>query len=166
MKTLNLAYDLLTSFLPFVLSKIDRVTFGLLNEAEIAASKISDPTAPKSRSLTAIPFVGKDCPSERSEFAQPDVVISLTILAYRYEGLRRSDLRSVLKELQTDLSEEQGATQNRPSFKKFAQWVKMGGGKVRGVRKDITERRAGKITGIFHVVFPYSFSRCKFSQGC
>jgi hypothetical protein len=143
MKMLNLAYDLLTSFLPFVLAKIDRVTFGLLNEAEIEASKISDPTAPKSRSLTAIPFVGKDCPSERSEFAQPDVVISLTVLAYRYEGLRRSDLRSVLKELQSDLSEEQGATQNRPSFKKFAQWVKQGGGKVRGVRKDVSDKRAG-----------------------
>jgi hypothetical protein len=158
MKMLNLAYDLLTSFLPFVLSKIDRVTFGLLNEAEIEASKISDPTAPKSRSLTAIPFVGKDCPSERSEFAQPDVVISLTILAYRYEGLRRSDLRLVLKELQTDLSEEQGATQNRPSFKKFAQWVRMGGGKVRGVRKDISERRAGMLADLFpqslyHTVF-------------
>jgi hypothetical protein len=158
MKMLNLAYDLLTSFIPFVLSKIDRVTFGLLNEAEIEASKISDPTAPKSRSLTAIPFVGKDCPSERSEFAQPDVVISLTILAYRYEGLRRSDLRSVLKELQTDLSEEQGATQGRPSFKKFAQWVKMGGGRVRGVRKDVAEKRTGNIAlqfppCFFHQIF-------------
>jgi hypothetical protein len=71
-----------------------------------------------------------------------------------------------LKELQTDLSEEQGATQNRPSFKKFAQWVKMGGGRVRGVRKDITERRAGRIVVIFLVVFPNSFSRCKLSQGC
>ena len=117
----------------------------LFNEAEIKASKIFDPNAPKSRALTAIPFVGKDCPSERSEFAKPDVVISLTILAYRYEGLRHEDLRSVLKQLQQDLSEESGNTQIRPSFQKFAQWVKMGGGKVRGVRKDITDKRSGRV---------------------
>ena len=146
---------------------IDRVTFGLLNEAEIAASKISDPTAPKSRSLTAIPFVGKDCPSERSEFAQPDVVISLTVLAYRYEGLRQDDVRKVLEQLQQDLSEEQGNTQNRPSFKKFAQWVKMGGGKVRGVRKDTTERRPGRVTFLSsYCVYIISlfFSRCSVCQ--
>jgi hypothetical protein len=166
MKMLNLAYDLLTSFVPFVLSKIDRVTFGLLNEAEIEASKLSDPTAPKSRSLTAIPFVGKDCPSERSEFAQPDVVISLTILAYRYEGLRRSDLRQVLKDLQVDLSEEQGPTQNRPSFKKFAQWVKMGGGKVRGVRKAISEKRTGDCQEA-KPLYSLTFCRCqRLCQGC
>ena len=33
--------------------------------------------------LTAVPFVGKDVPSTRSEFAHPDVVIGCTILAYR-----------------------------------------------------------------------------------
>ena len=38
----------------------------------------------------AVPFVGKDVPSRSSEFAHPDVVIGLTILAYRYEGLRKT----------------------------------------------------------------------------
>lgn len=33
-----------------------------------------DPTMPKSRSLTAVPFVGKDVPSERSEFAHPGIL--------------------------------------------------------------------------------------------
>ena len=42
---------------------------------------------PHSRSITAVPFVGKDVPSERSEFAHPDIVISLTILAFRYVRL-------------------------------------------------------------------------------
>lgn len=36
---------------------------------------------------------GKDVPSRASEFAHPDVVIGLTILAYRYEGLRRKGPR-------------------------------------------------------------------------
>lgn len=41
---------------------------------------------PRSRTLTAVPFVGKDVPSAASEFAHPDVVIGLTIMAFRYEG--------------------------------------------------------------------------------
>ena len=46
-----------------------------------------DPKMPKSRRVTAIPFIGKDVPSQRSEFKfHPDIVIGLTILAYRYEG--------------------------------------------------------------------------------
>lgn len=44
-----------------------------------------DPRMPKSRKVTAVPFVGKDVPSQKSEFSHPDVVIGLTILAYRYE---------------------------------------------------------------------------------
>jgi hypothetical protein len=31
----------------------------------------------------AVPFVGKDVPSRASEFAHPDVLIGLTILAFR-----------------------------------------------------------------------------------
>ncbi|CAJ1403476.1 unnamed protein product [Effrenium voratum] len=51
---------------------------------------------PLTRAKLAIPFVGKDVPSQSSEFAHPDVVIGLTILAYRYEGLRREDFDEVL----------------------------------------------------------------------
>lgn len=43
---------------------------------------------PRSRAKLAIPFISKDVPSPASEFAQPDIVIGLTVLAYRYEGLR------------------------------------------------------------------------------
>ena len=39
---------------------------------------------PRSRKLTAVPFVGKDVPSRASEFSHPDIVIGFTILAYRY----------------------------------------------------------------------------------
>ena len=97
-----------------------------------------DPTMPKSRSLTAVPFVGKDVPSERSEFAHPgislilaiilfsssivsfcittsipltviDIVIGLTILAFRYEGLRESDFITFMKDIQQKMWNEEGA---------------------------------------------------------
>ena len=46
---------------------------------------------PRSRFKLAIPFMGKDVPSRASEFAHPDIIIGLTVLAYRYEGLRKVD---------------------------------------------------------------------------
>lgn len=53
---------------------------------------------PRSRKFCAIPFVGKDVPSPASEFSFPDIVIGLTILAYRYQVVplaRPSSLRTV-----------------------------------------------------------------------
>lgn len=35
----------------------------------------------------AVPYFAKDCPTSRSEFSHPDVVIVLTCLCYYYEGL-------------------------------------------------------------------------------
>ena len=65
---------------------------------------------PASRELLALPFVGKDLPSAASEFAHPDVVIGLTILAFRYEGLRRSDFDRLVKQLRAELMAETGAS--------------------------------------------------------
>lgn len=41
-----------------------------------------DPTMPKSRSLTAVPFVGKDVPSERSEFAHPGIILLFVLILF------------------------------------------------------------------------------------
>lgn len=43
-----------------------------------------------------MPFVGKDVPSQAAEFAHPEVLIGLTIMAYRYEGLRSFDIREIV----------------------------------------------------------------------
>ena len=51
----------------------------------MAHARKTHPKMPRSRELLAVPFVGKDRPSEASEFSHPDVVIGLTIMAYRYE---------------------------------------------------------------------------------
>jgi hypothetical protein len=37
----------------------------------------------RSRLALAVPFIGKDVPSPSAEFAHPDVLIGLSVLAYR-----------------------------------------------------------------------------------
>ena len=81
-KMLNLAHAWLDQLLPHVLAKIDRVNYGLLTPTQLHAAG----DIPTSRRLLAVPFLGKDVPSQASEFAHPDVVIGFTILAYRYAG--------------------------------------------------------------------------------
>ncbi len=142
-KTLNLCHDLLHSVLPFVLSKIDRVSYGLLSEEQIVREKQSHLTYPRSRWMTAVPFVGKDVASERSEFAHPDIVISLTVLAFRYEGLRRFELKNLLKSLQHSMWEEQGPFSKRPSSRMYEHWVHLAGSRVRGSIREAATSGAG-----------------------
>jgi len=58
--------------------------------------------------LLAVPFRSKDCPSPRSEFSHPDVVILLTLLSYYYGGLTDEQLfdsfAHVLKSDQSDIN--------------------------------------------------------------
>ncbi len=58
--------------MPHCLAKINRVAYGMLTPADLAAC---DPTTPDSRKLLAVPFIGKDVPSRSSEFAHPDVLM-------------------------------------------------------------------------------------------
>jgi hypothetical protein len=119
-KLLNLATSWVCSLLIHVLSKIDRVSYGLLTALEIA---MADPRTPKSRLLMAVPFIGKDVPSQSSEFAHPDAVIGLTILAYRYEGLRISDLKRLVSQLKQDYSRQVGPRDLRPAALLFNEWL-------------------------------------------
>ena len=129
MKILNLAHTLLSAILPHVLGKIDRVSFGLLDD-DYLSTHHHDPT---SRKLLAVPFIGKDVPSARSEFSNPDVVIMLSISAYRYEGLRRQDFEQLLKTLISMVAREVGKIAERPSSLRWQQWIWLAGGRVRGV---------------------------------
>jgi hypothetical protein len=66
--------------LQFALStKRWRVNFGL-DSTRVPETKL------------AVPFRSKDCPSPRSEFSHPDVVILLTLLSYYYGGLTDEQL--------------------------------------------------------------------------
>lgn len=78
-KMLNLTHDWLHVFLPHCMKKVNRVSFGLLSDQECARALAVDPLMPQSRLKLGIPFVGKDVPSAASEFAQPDIIIGLTV---------------------------------------------------------------------------------------
>ena len=120
LQVLNLAYDLTCSFVPHTLSKVCRVNFGLLQPQD---EQVLGGEQPASRKLLGIPFVGKDVPSPAAEFAQPDVLIGATILAYRYEGMRRSDLKTCIRLLKENLQQESGPKSLRPAFVMFELWV-------------------------------------------
>jgi hypothetical protein len=55
-KMINLMYEWLASFLPFVLQKINRVSFGLLSAEDLARAMKIDPRISKARRFLAVPF--------------------------------------------------------------------------------------------------------------
>jgi Protein of unknown function (DUF3638) len=59
MKMLNLSHDLLRNFLPHVMSKINRVGFGLLSKQDLRLALESADSVSLARRLAAVPFVGK-----------------------------------------------------------------------------------------------------------
>ena len=119
---LNLARSWTTMLLPHCFSKIHRVKFGLLREADLAHLGGAD-AVNANRKLLAVPFVGKDAPSPTSEFAHPDAIIGLTILAYRYDGLRVEDMASVLRQLKDRMRIiEMGPIAMRPTHMRFERW--------------------------------------------
>jgi hypothetical protein len=85
------------------------------------------------RQLLAVPFVAKDTPSATNEFSHPDIRIGLTVLAYRYSGLRLSDMVPLLAHLRDRMESEFGPLRLRPTSLLFVKWVKLGGGRVKGV---------------------------------
>eukprot|EP01087_Luapelamoeba_hula_P004848 TRINITY_DN1482_c0_g1_i1.p1 TRINITY_DN1482_c0_g1~~TRINITY_DN1482_c0_g1_i1.p1 ORF type:complete len:4317 (-),score=602.49 TRINITY_DN1482_c0_g1_i1:51-13001(-) len=143
-KMLNLCRDWLKSYLPHVLQKIDRVSFGLLSKSDYERAIAADPHMPRTRAKLAVPFVGKDVPSQSSEFAHPDVIIGLTILAYRYEGLRWTDFVDIVSSLRSTLTLELGPFNERKSSIRYANWVKEAGGHVKGSRNYAAANEKGK----------------------
>ena len=92
-------------------------------------------SATASRKLLCVPFVGKDVPSPASEFSHPEVVIGLSILGYRYEGLRLADWRTLVKENKDMLKHEVGPVSDRPTSLRWKRWVEIAGGRVRGRKR-------------------------------
>ena len=146
-KLLNLYHSWLTHMLPFALSRVDRVAYGLLSPADLerAARRHADAegsvvtekhleAVPLARRLLAVPFVGKDRPSDASEFSHPDVLIGLTTLAVFHEGLRYGDVLWLLHDLQRDFRRETGPIKKRKSFKRYSRYVQLAGGRMRGLK--------------------------------
>ena len=132
MRLVNLGKDWLCNFLPHAMSKINRVSYGLIHRSDIERWQATESAAQDgpvdlnlgpSRELLAVPFTGKDTPSRNSEFAHPEVLIGLTVLAYRYEGLRRSDLLNIFKDLKEKFAAEKGPYAERPKQVLFRRWI-------------------------------------------
>jgi len=51
------------------------------------------------RSMLAVPYRAKDCPSSRAEFGHTDVAIALTCLTYYYKGLEEAQLMLSFEQL-------------------------------------------------------------------
>ena len=117
--------------MPHIMSKINRVGYGLLTTADLAKALAEDPNMPKSRRMCAVPFVGKDKPSTASEFSHPDIVIGLTVLSYRYEGMREGDFIRAIEVMKENLSHEAGPFADRKSAVQFADLVTKAGGRMR-----------------------------------
>ena len=126
-KVLVLFRQWLHVLLPFVFSRKHRVEYGLLPKEWIM------PGTPKSRKMLAVPYVGKDRPSPTSEFSHPDVLIGLSLISYRLNGLRRDDLRELVLSLREDMEDESGKPYyNRKSCQRWVKWIGEMGGRVRG----------------------------------
>jgi hypothetical protein len=95
-------------------------------------------------SLVLCLSVGKDVPSPSSEYSHPDIKCGLTILAYRYEGLRRSDFMAVLTSLHEEMAQELLPFNKRRANIKFATWVALAGGRVRGWNRQEEEEKQRK----------------------
>ena len=131
-KILNLCHEWLKTLLPFILAKTSRVNYGILSAKQLADALAEQPLMPRTRRYLAVPYMGKDVPSKASEYAHPDVVIGLTQLSYRYEGLRPKDFHKAMGLLREQMEEESGPHKHRTACQLWIKWVRLGGGRVRG----------------------------------
>ncbi|CCD20481.1 hypothetical protein, conserved, partial [Trypanosoma vivax Y486] len=169
---LCLVHNWLHCLMPHVLSKIDRVSFGLLQPHELAIlSPEAQKLVPRSRQLMAIPFVAKDVPSLSSEFAHPDVVIGLTVLAYRYEGMRLSDVKELLRDLKRDFAQQTGPKEHRPAAQLYRQWLRVSAASSAGFKGHKTPHSSplpsssvGSEAGTGQAVLSYDCSGVPLSQ--
>ena len=97
---------------------------GIESEEKKAKKKVK--RKPGSRELLSVPFVGKDVPSMGAEFSSPEVVIGMTIAAFRIEGMREADMKSLILKLSDAFSKESGPPERRPSGKLIKTWREIG----------------------------------------
>ncbi|GBE62026.1 EF hand family protein [Babesia ovata] len=139
-EVLSCAKEWLWSTFPHVISRVNLVNYGVLSVKQLEEILLINPNTPQSRRMLAVPFVGKGTPSKYSEFSHPDVLIGFTILAYLYQGLRRSDFVLALRHLAQQFYEEPGHLSERQAFKTFNRWVLSAGGSLRESKRKTTRQ--------------------------
>ena len=115
----ELAHTYISVYIPHCLGKTNSVSYGLVPENQQSGVDSQGLVESPIRRFMAVPFVGKDSPSPTAEFAHPDVLLTLSYLAYRHSGLRLSDVQVLVKTLKTRLRSESGVIMERKSYKKF-----------------------------------------------
>jgi hypothetical protein len=73
----------------------------------------------KERTKLAVPFQAKDTPSPTVEFAQPDVAVLFTLLAYYSDGLSEEQVRECFIVLK-----KQGNNERKKNYKSWYMWSK------------------------------------------
>jgi hypothetical protein len=73
------------------------------------------------------------------------VVIGVTILAYRYAGMRPEDFKQTLLELRDEMAHQFGAYNKRAASQRFEQWVVAAGGRVRGSKFEKETEESDRI---------------------
>ena len=121
MKMINLGREWVDTYLPHALSKINRVTYGLLTQEELDEGKHNGLA---SRKYLAVPFMGKDVPSPAAEFAHPDIIIGLSVAAYLHEGMRLENVADLTRTMKDELTKESGTLATRPQFVLFENYIK------------------------------------------
>jgi hypothetical protein len=135
-KMLYLSVQWLHNYLPFILTRIHRVSFGLLDGEDLKKAQ-RDKFSTKTRQLLAVPFVGKDRPSDAAEFSHPDVLIGFTIMSYRLYGMRKLDVKNLVKVLVAEMKVQNTMKYHRrDACKAYVQMVTQNNGLVRGFTKD------------------------------
>eukprot|EP00435_Cladocopium_sp_Y103_P004932 s3641_g1.t1 len=121
---LALGREWLKHLLPFVLGKVNRVHYGLLRRKDVLDLTTRGFVPTGTRLQMAVPFTGLETPSLASEFANPDVAIGLTILAFGYEGMRFSDVKAMLLLLKSELLRDAATPPpQRDAFRRFQDWT-------------------------------------------
>lgn len=75
------------------------------------------------RKPIAIPFYGKDTPSPRSEFSNPDVMLGFTIISYLYQGLNQQQLKDSLQKLKDKYSHQTADKELQTWVKSSYDWI-------------------------------------------
>ncbi|CAK9037999.1 unnamed protein product [Durusdinium trenchii] len=134
-RALNLTLTWLHHLMPYILSKVHRVSYGLLTGRTLELHRGA--FMRQSRKLLAVPFIGKDAPSTSSEFSHPDVAIGFTILSYRLHGLRERDVLTLLNVLLDEMRAESTLSfHRRAACQAYVAMVVRAGSRVRGFTED------------------------------
>mmetsp|Transcript_5552 Transcript_5552/g.9906 ORF Transcript_5552/g.9906 Transcript_5552/m.9906 type:complete len:2248 (-) Transcript_5552:144-6887(-) len=120
---LSIANEYINIFLPHCLGKVNSVSYGLVPDDKRDSPDENGLSQSATRRFMSVPFIGKDTPSPASEFSHPDILILLTLLSYRYGGLRLSDAELLVKTLQLHLKHESGPVMQRPSYLTFDRFL-------------------------------------------